>query len=1145
MSDHLFDNRSDERKVLTWLRNHLAPDAHLRVASAYFSIYAFEALKHQLQKLGKVQFLFGDPDFLKSLDPGRPGAAFSLVDGGLKLSEQIQQNGLARECAEWIEEKVDIRSVRDGRLAHGKMYHLAPLEANDKHALMQMREAALMGSSNFTKRGIGGTASPNIELNMVIDDDRDRKGLRDWFDDVWKDDEFTKDDKAKVLSHLHQLARDNEPEWVYYVTLWHLFKERIARRLEEGDAPDLTGWRDSQTYNALYSFQKHGAQGAIHKLLNYNGCILADSVGLGKTFEALAAIKYFELRREKVLVLCPKKLRENWELYQASRHSQLNPFPGDNFQFALLSHTDLSRDRGDAHGINLADFRWEDFGLIVIDESHNFRNNAPGKRDENGDIIRQSRYGRLIQDVIGKGVKTRVLLLSATPVNTDLRDLRNQLHLVSAGKVNQYDPETLDAAYHETLGIPSLNNLTTLAQREFNAWATPHGSVHGSGSDFEAKRNPRELLAKLPSAFFRLLDELSIARSREHIRRFYQDDLALIGSFPDRLQPIPFSPDIDLKGLFPTYDQLHEDIAKYQLSIFKPSQYVKEEFKSVYEKEKILNFSQESREGFLIGMMRVNFLKRLESSVHSFEQSIQRTIQKIDDLEKLIGDYQTDVKENPEYSAGGLWGAGEEDEETQDAFEVTQVGYSLSHLDVEAWLKDLKKDKVQLNRLYLSAKDVTPERDAKLHCLKEFIAQRAANAPLDKTGKPNRKVLLFTAFADTAKYLFENLHAWAKDELDMESALVTGGGDNGATFGGSDFGTILTNFSPVAKNRARLPNFPQTGELDLLIATDCISEGQNLQDCGCVVNYDIHWNPVRLIQRFGRVDRLGSLHHQIQMVNFWPTEDLNRYINLKHRVEARMALVDVAGSNQDNILSGKSSVDEETKAKEIIESDLSFRDHQLLRLRDETPDIDELDGGVSLSEFTLDDFIADLMMFLEKRRAELERAPLGLFAVVPPATSTHTPPGIVWCLRRRDKAVAPATPRKTERGAVNRFAPYYLLYVKNDGTVFLKFDEEKKMLSTLRALCRGRDEVWDEGCRLFDADTHCGEEMGEIVKLLESATKEMADSEKTKIAGNATGGFTVPKATEQATSSLDGWDLITWFVIQTPDADTSQATAVF
>ncbi len=473
-NQHLFDNRSDERKVLTWLRNHLAPDAYLRVASAYFSIYAFESLKPQLQKLGKVQFLFGDPDFLKSLDPSRPEAAFTLVDSELKLSEQIQQNALARECAEWMQEKVEVRSVRDGRLAHGKLYHLSPTAKDDKHALFQMREAALMGSSNFTKRGIGGTASPNIELNMVITSDDDREALRDWFDAVWKDNDFTMDVRPKVLSYLNQLARDNPPEWVYYVTLWHLFKERILRRIAGGEDSDPIGWRDSQIYNALYSFQKHGAQGAIHKLLNYNGCILADSVGLGKTFEALAAIKYFELRRENVLVLCPKKLRENWELYQHSAHSPLNPFTADHFEYALLSHTDLSREKGAVGNINLANFRWEDFGLIVIDESHNFRNNASGKRGEDGEIIRKSRYGRLIEDVIGKGVKTRVLLLSATPVNTDLRDLRNQLHLVSAGKVNKYDAETLDAAYHETLGIPSLNNLTTLAQREFNAWATPN-----------------------------------------------------------------------------------------------------------------------------------------------------------------------------------------------------------------------------------------------------------------------------------------------------------------------------------------------------------------------------------------------------------------------------------------------------------------------------------------------------------------------------------------------------------------------------------------------------------------------------------------------------------------------------------------------
>jgi SNF2 family DNA or RNA helicase len=981
----LRDNYS-RGNVADFLRSKIRTGSQLSIVSAYFTIYAYDALKTCLDNIEHLDFLFGEPSFISRLDPNRAQRKSFIADSdGLELANKLQQKRAARECAKWIEDKVEIKTITRSNLLHGKMYRVANAGIED----------AILGSSNFTVRGLGlGNGDSNIELNLIVDSNRDRLELKEWFEELWNNPSFVKDVKQDVLQYLRQLYEDNSPEFIYYKTLFHIFEKFLGDTGKTDAELGQTSLFETQVWQTLFEFQKDGAKGAINKILRHNGCILADSVGLGKTYEALSVVKYFELKNERVLVLCPKKLRENWTIYTAN--SLLNPFITDRFRFDVLSHTDLSRERGYSGQINLETLNWGNYDLVVIDESHNFRNNAPGKRDEAGNLIRKSRYQRLMDDIIKSGVRTKVLLLSATPVNNDLKDLRNQVYFLTEGN---------DQAFSETLGIGSLKETLATAQKAFFLWARKHSSERKTG----------ELLEKLSASFFKLLDELTIARSRHHIQKYYKENVSQLGGFPERKKPISVYPDIDLRGRFLSYDKLNDEIGGYKLSLFNPSKYVHDRFKPEYQTATRDPFTQADREKFLIGMMKVNFLKRLESSVKSFEITMEHTIEKIERLETKIRRFQAFPNQNPEQDQFELdLGDPSQDEELEEALLVGgKFKYKLEHLRLDDWLKDLKKDKDQLGILFNAAKDVTPETDAKLQELKNLIAAKVAEPTTNKLGDKNAKVLVFTAFADTAAYLYESLLDWAANELGIHLALICGGGDTRTTFGLAPFDQILTNFSPRSKRRSKIPTMPQEGQIDLLIATDCISEGQNLQDCDYLINYDIHWNPVRVIQRFGRIDRIGSASYTVQLVNFWPTEDLNKYINLKNRVEARMALVDIAATLEDNILRND-------EIEDLIHEDLRYRDKQLLRLKDEVLDIEDLGDSISLTEFTLDDFRLELLKYIEANRAALEGAPLGLYAVVPPNPEHRViAPGVIFCLRQSGSVAVQQTDVFRSLGSAN------------------------------------------------------------------------------------------------------------------------------
>ena len=1087
MTDPVVDNR--RRRVGDFLRERIGGGANLSIVSAYFTIYAYQALREALEGAGRTRFLYGEPRGAAGPDPsGADARFFRLTEAdGIELGQALAQKALARACAAWIRDRVDIRSVERANFLHGKLYHVAGADGAD---------AALAGSSNFTRRGLGFGAAPNLELNLEVRDAQDRAALLGWFDALWNDPETVHDVKNEVLAALERLGAAYGPEFVYYKTLFHVFEDRLARRGRADDPVDGVHLHDTAIWEALYDFQRDGATNAINRLLRYNGCILADSVGLGKTWTALAVIRFFEARNERVLVLCPKKLEDNWTRYAAWAGHRDNPFAADRLGYTVLAHTDLSRYRGKAGAIDLASFNWGAFDLIVIDESHNFRNEGRDRTNESGEIVHHSRYNRLMEEVLKGGVRTKVLMLSATPVNTSLRDLRNQIYLMT---------EKRGDAFREALGIRDIQNVFGVAQRAFQEWEQRRRQGAGAGK--------AELLERLGADFLALLDAVTIARSRSHIRRFYPKVAEEIGGFPRRARPANLHPPADTQGEL-SYDDVHERIGAFRLAVYNPSRYLLDTSELDAEKRR-LRFDQRDRERWLIGMMRVNLLKRLESSPHAFWLTLKRILDKMEDLDRRIEAWLA------RGGAGEIDARPDTDEEDDESAVGRGRRYRLDGLALERWRRDLAEDREVFEDLRRRAGRVTVERDAKLAELKRVLRNKIEDAPADKDGRRNRKALVFTAFADTARYLYENLADWARTEFGVRAALVTGGDGNRTTVGGIGFADILKRFAPKAQQAGEFDE-----EIDLLIATDCLSEGQNLQDCDLAVNYDIHWNPVRLLQRFGRIDRLGGRQREVRMVNFWPTADLDRYLDLRNRVEARMALADAAATGLDDPLAEEAAV----------QGELAFRDEQLKRLRDEILDLEDTDAAVGLNDLTLDDFMADLLNYLQRNRAALEAAPFGIYAIADTRPRGDPPPeparpGAIFCLRQKTAPDGP-TP--------NRLAPYFLVHVRDHGTVRYGFRQARQCLALFRALAAGRPEADAALENAFDRETDQGRRMQRYEALLEPALRSIAggwrQAEKQRMKNDR--GAKRSKRSERP-EGVDDFELVTWLVI----ADKRPATA--
>ena len=1101
--------------VASFLKTKVQPGSRLSIVSAYFTIYAYGALKEQLDQIEHLDFLFGEPSSVSRLDPSKTEKkAFLLDSDGLELVNRLQQKRVAKDCAEWIEAKVDIKTIRQSNLLHGKMYHVSTNAVED----------AVLGSSNFTVHGLGlGVSGNNIELNLIVDSNRDRQELKQWFSEVWNDDKLVKNVKEDVLLYLRKLYANQSPQFIYYLTLFHLFRDYLDGTRDVDENLRRVALPDTHIWRTLFSFQKDGAKAAINKILDYNGCILADSVGLGKTYTALAVIKYFELRNERVLVLCPKKLSRNWTIY--TNPSRLNPFSDDKFRYDVLHHTDLSRESGTVNGLQLDTLNWGAYDLVVIDESHNFRNNSLAVQRP-GQEGKRSRYQRLMEDIISAGVKTKVLLLSATPVNNQLADLRNQISFIAGGDVAR--DACADAAFMGKLQIPSVKETSRLAQTQFTNWAKKP----------QALRKTRDLIAAIGGDFFKLLDGLSIARSRRQIASYYDKEMKQLGGFPRRPSPKAIHAPIDLEQRYLSFEQLDKEISALRLALYHPTSFLRDDLpepvRTAYENKILDGFTQEGRERILIAMMKVNFLKRLESSVDSFCLTLSRTIAKINDLEKRITEFERHLDQNPDIDYDSLTPEQFEDPDfDEDDFMIGgRRRIHLAHLKLPEWLKAVRNDRTQLQFLLAKAQSVTVRRDGKLAELKKFIESKVRQPTTNRDGKLNRKVLVFTAFADTARYLYDNIAHWAQNELKIQTGLVCGDGGNQASLGRTDYDDILTNFSPMAKRRAeQATRFPdQRAEIDLLIATDCISEGQNLQDCDLLINYDIHWNPVRIIQRFGRIDRIGSRNEAVQLVNFWPVADLDLYLGVKHRVEARMALVDIAATQTDNLL-------DRSQLEDLINDDLLFRDRQLKKLKDEVLDLEDLDDSVSLTDFSLDEFRLDLLRYLEANRATLEESAEGVYAVVPPTRElfVSAQPGAIFCLRHRASARTsndlPAKPSDSAR--LNPLAPYYLVYVHEDGTIRFSFAQPKEAILLLRDLAADETTAYERLCDIFDQRTKDGSDMSQYYSMLRSALASIERTFQKRAAASllSSRAAVLPAASESPTSSGCDFDLVTWLVI--------------
>ena len=1072
------------------LKDTMSRGSRLKIAASCFSIYAFEALKAELSKVDSLQFIFTAPTFVPTevtdrlrkerreffIPKARRESGLYGSEFEIQLRNKLTQRAVARECAAWIRKKAKFKSNTSK----------APMQ-QFMHVGSSAEGVAYMPISGFTAVDLGyqkGDAVSNFVTKF--DDPNHSQMYLQLFNQIWADSEKVKDVTDTICDHIEAVYQENSPERIYFMMLYNIFQDFLEDIDEDVLPNDLTGYQDSLVWNKLFNFQKDAATGIINKLETYNGCILADSVGLGKTFTALAVVKYYELRNRSVLVLCPKKLADNWRNYNTNLTT--NIFAKDRFNYDVLCHTDLSRTSGESFGIPLNRINWGNYNLVVIDESHNFRNNDVYKD-------RETRYQKLMNKVIRAGVKTKVLMLSATPVNNRFTDLRNQLALAYEGQS--------EGLSRNLKTNTSVEEIFRRAQKAFNAWTLLPPD----------ERNAASILKALDFDFFELLDAVTIARSRKHIETFY--DTKDIGKFPQRLKPLsyhcPITKRDDVMGL----NEIFEQLSVLKLSVYAPISYILpsrlRKYEEIYDTQVEGGrgrLRQADRERSLQALMTTNLLKRLESSVEAFRltlralgANISRTLIAIDGFERSRGtqsvsDYLADVET-----------LDAEDEELEGLNEFTvgkKVQISLADMDLPSWKHDLQADLFLIDELVASMDKVLPEDDAKLQHLKNVIA-RKVGAPINPG---NKKVLIFTAFADTANYLFANLAPFAKD-LGLHTGKVTGSDSPKTTLKKSyDFQGVLTLFSPRSKEKdVILPDEP--AEIDILIGTDCISEGQNLQDCDYLINYDIHWNPVRIIQRYGRIDRIGSPNSQIQLVNYWPDISLDEYINLKERVENRMVIADMVGTGDDNVLTAKSG-------------DVAYRKDQLKRLQEEVIDLEDVKTGVSITDLGLNDFRMDLLNYA-KQNGELDNLPNGMHAVVPAQAQMGLRPGVIFALKNIHDTV--------NINQQNRLHPFYLVYIADDGEIIADHTEVKRLLDLIRSSCKGRSVPVPDVCHTFNERTENGRKMEHYSGLLSTAIRSMIEVKEEKDLDSLfSGGRTT--ALTHTIAGLGDFELIGFLVIE-------------
>lgn len=1050
------------------------------IAAACFSMYAYKELRKQLEQVDECRFIFTSPTFVTEKSEkqkrefyiprlNRESSLYG-TEFEIKLRNEMTQKAIAKECADWIRRKATFKSNTTNEIMGGFMTVTGPTS-----------NVAYMPISGFTTVDIGcdrGNNSYNMTNRFEAPFSAQYIQL---FESLWNDKKKLQDVTDVVIENISTAYNENSPEFIYYMTLYHVFSEFLDDISEDELPNEATGFKQSKIWNMLYDFQRDAVLAIINKLERYNGCILADSVGLGKTYTALAVVKYYESRNKSVLVLCPKKLSENWNTYKDNYVN--NPIAADRLNYDVLFHTDLSRSHGISNGLDLDRLNWGNYDLVVIDESHNFRNGA----GTHANTV-ENRYVKLMDKVIRTGVKTKVLMLSATPVNNKFIDLKNQLAIAYEGDSKLIN-DKLDTS-------KTVDEIFRQAQKAFNAW-----------SKLDSRDKTTDALLKtLDFDFFELLDSVTIARSRKHIEKYY--NTAEIGKFPERKKPISLRPQLtDLDSAI-NYNQIYGLLMMLSLCIYTPSNYI---FPSKMKKyidithNKADNLTQTGREQGIRRLMSINLLKRLESSVNSFQLTLKRieslideTIKSIDRFEKY-GHSDIDMYE----ASDSEWDI---DDNNTDYFTVgKKVKIDLADMDYKTWRAELEKDAKTLELLTLMVADITPEHDSKLQELLKLVSDKIEN-PINPG---NKKVLIFSAFSDTAEYLYEHVSTYVKKKYGLNTAVITGSIDGKTTIRGfkASLNNVLTCFSPISKGKALL--MPESdADIDILIATDCISEGQNLQDCDYLVNYDIHWNPVRIIQRFGRIDRIGSKNQYIQLVNFWPDMDLDEYINLKSRVETRMKISIMTSTGDDDLINPEEK------------GDLEYRKQQLKRLQEEVVDIEDMSSGISIMDLGLNEFRLDLLEYV-KTHPDLEKKPKGLHAVVP--ATEDLPEGVIFVLRNINNSV--------NIDNQNRIHPFYMVYIGIDGEVICDYLNPKKMLDDIRLLCRGKNEPIKYLCQQFNEETDDGRDMVEMSELLSEAIESIINSkEESDIDSLFSAGGT--SALMSSVSGLDDFELICFLVIK-------------
>lgn len=1078
MDVKIFDNVTEI--VRDDMASTIGKGSKVSIAAACFSMYAYKELRKQLEQVDECRFIFTSPTFVTEKSEkqkrefyiprlNRESSLYG-TEFEIKLRNEMTQKAIAKECADWIRRKATFKSNTTNEIMGGFMTVTGPTS-----------NVAYMPISGFTTVDIGcdrGNNSYNMTNRFETPFSAQYIQL---FESLWNDKKKLQDVTDVVIENITTAYNENSPEFIYYMTLYHVFSEFLDDISEDELPNEATGFKQSKIWNMLYDFQRDAVLAIINKLERYNGCILADSVGLGKTYTALAVVKYYESRNKSVLVLCPKKLSENWNTYKDNYVN--NPIAADRLNYDVLFHTDLSRLHGIFNGLDLDRLNWGNYDLVVIDESHNFRNGA----GTHANTV-ENRYVKLMDKVIRTGVKTKVLMLSATPVNNKFTDLKNQLAIAYEGDSTLIN-DKLDTS-------KTVDEIFRQAQKAFNAW---------SKLDAQSKTTDA-LLKTLDFDFFELLDSVTIARSRKHIEKYY--NTAEIGKFPERKKPISLRPQLtDLDSAI-NYNQIYGLLMMLSLCIYTPSNYI---FPSKMKKyidithNKADNLTQSGREQGIRRLMSINLLKRLESSVNSFQLTLKRieslideTIKSIDRFEKY-GHSDIDMYE----ASDSEWDI---DDNNTDYFTVgKKVKIDLADMDYKTWRTELEKDAKTLELLTLMVADITPEHDSKLQELLKLVSDKIEN-PINPG---NKKVLIFSAFSDTAEYLYEHVSIYVKKKYGLNTAVITGSIDGKTTIRGfkASLNNVLTCFSPISKGKALL--MPESdADIDILIATDCISEGQNLQDCDYLVNYDIHWNPVRIIQRFGRIDRIGSKNQYIQLVNFWPDMDLDEYINLKSRVETRMKISIMTSTGDDDLINPEEK------------GDLEYRKQQLKRLQEEVVDIEDMSSGISIMDLGLNEFRLDLLEYV-KTHPDLEKKPKGLHAVVP--ATEDLPEGVIFVLRNINNSV--------NIDNQNRIHPFYMVYIGIDGEIICDYLNPKKMLDDIRLLCRGKNEPIKYLCQQFNEETDDGRDMVEMSELLSEAIESIINSkEESDIDSLFSAGGT--SALMSSVSGLDDFELICFLVIK-------------